>query len=905
MKNNDTPKKLNAEAHWTNFLDQHSQGAINPNQESSSGKMTHCDLTPGHLDDLEVDAMIREFGRSEEDEHHFVGQVLGKLELPNPHPVPRKKVRLPVPAPVFETEFDEETQNVKSLAAVRRAAVQFASQKSVVVTACLIIAMFIGYWTFNGSENGGSNNLANNGDNTSLNPSNDDDTIRIDDSIANAGNSDGTPTDPVTNEEASGGSLAWILNNEWPRNGNALLDSTVFTNGPPTHEWRLSIQFDKFGMGSMDINGTNLPEVVFCGNADMVLESIGREIKVRFNKLQPRMASEIKGTVSINDEEFHFDNPDAIDQAIADAARFVSNIQVEAMAPEEFMRLRSEAIRAREFRDFMAVNTDEESSDDSADGVANVLVTRDEEASINSVVVETENFLRDWANEVAHWQFVTKTPTEKLPTFVASNEVKDEKISEKDFDAFRLQGKKLVVANVMANVDDKSLLQKLSAEELRQQLLVNTRSMDVFENIKQARDAERYVRKNDQRGVSEMNDRLSQQLVGIEKELVQYNSVQPPSAQDAQQILKLENQYVETAEKLDKYRGENGVEPLLEFLEQRPELKGLPLVMGDECHMEPEQALAMSHISKTVGVALAQFDRFGTRNARQNDSWRYNLLKDKIITNSSTFNDEHSLTTLDQMLQVDHPRLRVELIEVLKESGTEKGIELLARRAKFDLTAEVRLAATKALAAFEPEQYRQYLLDGFDYPWAAVAEHSAEALVRLDDTGALDELVELLRAPNPNLPQRNQQGVFVKREVVAINHMKNCLLCHAPSTGVQDRGRAVVPSWNEPLPRLYYHAPRGSFVRADTTYLRQDFSVMQEVEDHGPWPKQQRYDYVVYSKEMTNEQARDYFQDHRNPENKQREAVLFALRELTGASPSNNSHATWVAEVAEFKRRQK
>lgn len=907
MNNNDTPKKLNAEAHWTNFLDQHSQGAINPNQESSSGKMTHCDLTQGHLDDLEVDAMIREFGRSEQDEHEFVGQVLGKLELPNSHPVPRKKVRLPVPAPVFETEFDDTDDLVSTTGSLRQFAAQLYTRKSVVIGLCLALAMLIGYWTFEGSGNAGPNNIVENDGSSATGLVADDRTPDVDDSIAGANTDDGSSSDSQVGKEEVDSRLAWLLNNEWPSAGGPGSTGEMLTNAPPTQRWRLQIQFDKFGMGSIDINGKSLPEVVFCGSTDMILKNIGREVKARFDRLQPHMASAIEGTVSINDRDFHFAKPDEIEETIAAAAKFVNSIQVEAMAPEEFMRLRSESIRAREFRDFMAAYTDQNPRDDSTgpDQLGNVLVTKDEEVSINLVVNETESFLRDWANQVAQWQVATNTPTEDLATFAANTPVQQDKISKDDFDKFRLEGKKLIVANIPPNIDSQKQLQSLSAEELRLQLLENTRSMDVFENIEQARNAELYVRKNDRRGVSEMDNQLSQRLVSIEQELVRRNAVGPQNPVDFTLLRKLENQYVETAEELDEFRRKNGVEPLLEFLNERPDLNGLPLVMGDECHMEPEQALAMSHISKTVGVTLAQFDRFGTRNARENDSWRYNMLKDKIATNASTFNDEHSLTTLDQMLQVDHPRLRVELIEALENSDTQKGIELLARRAKFDLTPEVRLAATEALATIDPKKYRQYLLDGFSYPWAAVAEHSAETLVRVNDTGALDQLVQLLRAPNPNIPQKNQAGGYVKKEVVAINHMKNCFLCHAPSTGVTDRGRAVVPTWNQPLPRLYYHAPEGSFVRADTTYLRQDFSVMQEVEDHGPWPKQQRYDYVVYSKELSNEEARDYFQKHQNPDNKQREAVLFALRELTGMSPNDDSHATWVAAVEDFKRAQK
>ena len=42
-----------------------------------------------------------------------------------------------------------------------------------------------------------------------------------------------------------------------------------------------------------------------------------------------------------------------------------------------------------------------------------------------------------------------------------------------------------------------------------------------------------------------------------------------------------------------------------------------------------------------------------------------------------------------------------------------------------------------------------------------------------------------------------------------------------------------------------YYDGDGIFVRADVTYLRQDFSVMQSVENPGKWPALQRFDFLV------------------------------------------------------------
>ena len=44
---------------------------------------------------------------------------------------------------------------------------------------------------------------------------------------------------------------------------------------------------------------------------------------------------------------------------------------------------------------------------------------------------------------------------------------------------------------------------------------------------------------------------------------------------------------------------------------------------------------------------------------------------------------------------------------------------------------------------------------------------------------------------------------------------------------------------------VYYSRGKGDFVRADVTYLKQDFSVQLPVANPGQWPAEQRYDFVV------------------------------------------------------------
>src|SRR5262249_24106573 len=115
--------------------------------------------------------------------------------------------------------------------------------------------------------------------------------------------------------------------------------------------------------------------------------------------------------------------------------------------------------------------------------------------------------------------------------------------------------------------------------------------------------------------------------------------------------------------------------------------------------------------------------------------------------------------------------------------------------------------------------------------------------------------------------------VYTVREVVRVNHLHNCLMCHAPATTANDPVRGLVPDPTQPLPppnsTPYYEGRNGIFVRADVTYLRQDFSVPQPVDHAAIWPVHQRFDYVVRYRYPTDEELKRH-----EPETyPQREAV--------------------------------
>jgi hypothetical protein len=145
---------------------------------------------------------------------------------------------------------------------------------------------------------------------------------------------------------------------------------------------------------------------------------------------------------------------------------------------------------------------------------------------------------------------------------------------------------------------------------------------------------------------------------------------------------------------------------------------------------------------------------------------------------------------------------------------------------------------------------------------------------------ALLEGPEGLERPAGPAPTR----VTTVRELVRVNHLRNCMLCHAPSIDPDDPVPGRVPTPGQPVPPpfsgAYYESRNGTFVRADITYLRQDFSVPQPVARHGNWPAHQRYDYLVRTRYATAaEQAAAKDEPATFP---QRDAARWALRELTG-----------------------
>ena len=194
-----------------------------------------------------------------------------------------------------------------------------------------------------------------------------------------------------------------------------------------------------------------------------------------------------------------------------------------------------------------------------------------------------------------------------------------------------------------------------------------------------------------------------------------------------------------------------------------------------------------------------------------------------------------------------------------------------------------------------------------------VAEHAADADRRSPSRSELLlKPIDLLDEPDPAAPfgaaRRPARKVRPSaRRQKLINHHRNCLVCHPPAGSSTSRDRsglvARVPSPEEPLPpmssRVYYDGRDGlPMIRANETYLRQDFTVMQVVTDHGNWPSQQRFDFLVRTRPLTAQEIRVRTVSRSNADvpSPHHRAVLDALTRLTSTYAGSRS-SDWRAEL--------
>ena len=250
-----------------------------------------------------------------------------------------------------------------------------------------------------------------------------------------------------------------------------------------------------------------------------------------------------------------------------------------------------------------------------------------------------------------------------------------------------------------------------------------------------------------------------------------------------------------------------------------------------------------------------------------------------------------AVPALMQLLQAENLAIRQVLVEALTQIEGKEAGAALAQRAVFDLSFPIRKKAVEALTTRPTQEYQKTLLDALRYPWSPVASNAAEALATLKPQAAVEGLILMLKEPDPRHPFSDKQTTSI-RELVKINHLSNCMVCHAPSLAKDDLVRGNVPIPGQEPPKVYYQTQNGIFVRADTTFLKQDFSVMQPVINSGTWRGNQRFDYLVRTRSATaTEILRAKGKDSQTGQ-EYADAVHFALKAITGRD-EGKTYESW------------
>jgi hypothetical protein len=363
------------------------------------------------------------------------------------------------------------------------------------------------------------------------------------------------------------------------------------------------------------------------------------------------------------------------------------------------------------------------------------------------------------------------------------------------------------------------------------------------------------------------------------------------------------------------------------LLEVYGEARTLPLRRGDASQMAPGSAANLDKLSRKLRIYLDQGAPLDEQGQRPDLPRLRTVLQSELRGAKPEWLSPGAIPTLLQLLTHEDKPVRMMLVELLQAIPGKVATAALARRAAFDLDPEVREAAVAALRDRPPADSRQVLVGLLNYPWAPAAEHAAEALVNLNDRGAVPDLMEALNQADPALPAPGSGGGSVVRELVRVHHLTNCILCHPPASTGRDPVLGADPVLSLPataagLARTVQalqgtpgsHSYGGSgpsrntaaLLRGDVTFLRQDFSVLQSMPKvlaglrtaSGPLSaRTQRFDFVVRKRPVTSAVAtqlrtaaagRDDFPQHN--------ATLFALRELTGRD-AGVTYADWARQM--------
>jgi HEAT repeat protein len=368
------------------------------------------------------------------------------------------------------------------------------------------------------------------------------------------------------------------------------------------------------------------------------------------------------------------------------------------------------------------------------------------------------------------------------------------------------------------------------------------------------------------------------------------------------------------------------------LLQLRPDLFQLPFFGGTQCQLNGRAAATLGALSPKLHAYIDAAAPVGLDGMREPTPQLRTALYKEMRGKHPEWLRAEAVPTLMQILMFEDAPMRRLLVNLLAEIPDKPATVALAQRAVFDLDEEARETAVAALKGRDPEHYRPVLLKALRHPFAPAADHAAEALVALEAKEAVPQLVGLLKQPDPNGPQSVHPGSTYTQEIVRVHHLTNCLLCHPPATTGTElvigndpvltvphaelkRTSGVVPGTSGGGGGAYGGGSGGGTsstvvngvtietkqiplqIRADITFVRQDFSLQLPVAGAvlhtGPLgAARQRFDYMIRTRRLSTTEAKllkDRLDD--GTSYPQRDAVLFALRELTGKDAGTTTEA--------------
>lgn len=359
----------------------------------------------------------------------------------------------------------------------------------------------------------------------------------------------------------------------------------------------------------------------------------------------------------------------------------------------------------------------------------------------------------------------------------------------------------------------------------------------------------------------------------------------------------------------------------------RSDMRGMPFTLGNACRLAGDRAQHFQAELSRLRVAMS------------NPAAMASQLPNPTAQPEGEAAIKARIAALIQVVEPESPELVRQMVKYLAAISHVDATRILAKLAICAEDDQVRNDAVAALAVRRDKDFSDILRNGLEYPWPAVAQRTTEAIVKLKHMDLAPELAAMLDRPDPRAPQieeKNGKQVTVVQELVRINHLRNCLLCHSPArpgavpsardgTLVENLGRggpdmvamggltAPVPLPNQPVPTPTPHGGYGHFTIPDTqlafdmTYLRQDFSVKMRVANAQPWPEMQRFDFLVRTRELSEQDAqayRDLFRPAKAGElSPYQQAAVTALRQLTGRNAEPTA-AAWRQVLADIKDSQ-